>query len=91
VVTVAKLRPGTYRYSVRHYDGTGTIQTSGAEVNAVIEGIGIYKFTPPASQPGGTDIWRIVDIVVATNGEVTAVNPINDYVTGDDDSGLLYP
>lgn len=91
VVTIAKLRPGTYRYSVRHYDGTGTIQTSGAEVNAVIEGIGIYKFTPPASQPGGTDIWRIVDIVVATNGEVTAVNPINDYVTGDDDSGLLYP
>jgi len=91
VTSITNLRPGTYRYSVRHYDGTGTIQTSGAEVNAVIEGIGIYKFTPPASQPGGTDIWRIVDIVVGTNGEVTAVNPVNDYVTGDDDSGLLYP
>jgi len=91
VTSIGRLRAGTYRYSVRHYDGTGTIQTSGAVVNAVIEGVGIYRFTPPAGQPGGTDIWRIVDIVVATNGEVTAVNPINDYVTGDDDSGLLYP
>lgn len=91
VTSIAKLSQGTYRYSVRHYAGTGTIETSGAEVNVVIEGIGIYRFTPPVGQPEGTDIWRIIDIVVGSGGNVTAVNTINDYVTGGDHSDLLYP
>ena len=91
VISIASLSQGTYRYSVRHYAGTGTIETSGAEVNVVIQGVGIYKFTPPAGQPEGTDIWRVIDIVVDSASNVTAVNTINDYVTGDDYSDLLYP
>jgi len=99
VTSITNLRPGTYRYSVRHYDGTGTIQTSGAVVNAVIDGVGIYRFTPPAGQPedtkvggrtGPSGIWRVIDIVVDATGNVT-VNPINDYVLGPVNSGLLYP
>ena len=91
VTSISRLRQGTYRYSVRHYAGDGTIATSGAEINAIIEGVGIYRYTPPATQPEGTNIWRVVDIVVDSTGKVTAVNPINDYVTGDDTSNLLYP
>ena len=99
VTSITNLRPGTYRFSVRHYTGTGDIETSGAVVNVVIDGIGIYRFTPPAGQPqdtrvggqkGPSGIWRVIDIVVGTTGNVT-VDPINDYVLGPVDSALLYP
>lgn len=91
VVSIAGLRQGTYRYSVRHYAGTGDIETSGAEVNVIIQGVGIYKFTPPSGQSEGTDIWRVLDIVVGSSGIVTQVKTINDYVEGGDSSELLYP
>jgi len=91
VTSISRLRQGTYRYSVRHYYGTGTIETSGAEVNLVIPSVGIYRFTPPAGQPNGTLIWRIVDIIVDSTGHVAAINPVNDYVTGGDPSELLFP
>ena len=91
VISIFNFYPGTYRYSVRHYAGYGNIETSGVEVNVIIQGVGIYRFTPPAGQPDGTDIWRIIDIVVDSSGTITAVNTINDYVTGYDDSTLLYP
>lgn len=91
VVSISKLQPGTYRYSVRHYAGDGSISTSNAEVNIVIPGVGIYKYTPPGTQASGTDIWRVFDIVIDSSGKVTAVNTINDYVTGDDESSLLFP
>jgi hypothetical protein len=91
VISISKLQPGTYRYSVRHYTGDGAISTSGAEVNVVIPNIGIYKFTAPTTQPSGTDIWRVFEIVIDSTGKVTAVNTINDYVTGGDESTLLFP
>lgn len=92
VTSISRLRQGTYRYSVRDYTETvGAIETSGAEVNLVISGVGIYRFTPPAGQPSGTDIWRIVDIIVDSTGHVAAINPINDYVTGGNQSELLFP
>lgn len=91
VTSISRLRQGTYRYSVRHYTGTGTIETSGAEVNLMIPSVGIYRFTPPAGQPNGTLIWRIVDIIMDSTGHVVAINPINDYVTGGDQSELLFP
>ena len=91
VTSITKLRQGTYRYSVRHYAGDGTIATSGAEINAIIEGVGIYRYTPPATQLADTNIWRVFDIVVDSTGNVTAVNSINDYVTGGDDAPELYP
>jgi len=91
VTSISNLRQGTYRFSVRHYAGDGTIETSGAKVDLVISGIGIYSYTPPAAQLEDTNIWRVFDIVVDSAGNVTAVNPINDYVTGYDTSELLYP
>ncbi len=91
VVSISKLQPGTYMYSVRHFAGEGKLSTSGAEVNIMVPGIGIYKYTPPATQASGTDIWRVFDIVIGSSGTVTAVNTINDYVTGNDESPLLYP
>lgn len=91
VTSISRLRQGTYRFSVRHFAGDGTIATSGAKIDLVIRGIGIYSYAPPAVQPEDTNIWRVFDIVVSSAGDVTAVNPINDYVTGGDTSELLYP
>ncbi|MEM2098136.1 MAG: hypothetical protein QXU99_00105 [Candidatus Bathyarchaeia archaeon] len=91
VISISRLRPGTYQYSVRHYAGTGTIATSGAEINLVIADKGIYRFTPPSNQPAGTDIWIVFRIVVNSAGEVTAVNTINSYATGNNESPSLYP
>jgi protocatechuate 3,4-dioxygenase beta subunit len=95
VVSISRLSQGTYRYSVRHYAGDGTISTSGAEVNVVIPDTGIYRFTPPAGQPTNTTIWRVFDIVVDANGRLT-LNTINDYKLGalgsaGDESADLYP
>lgn len=91
VISISRLRPGTYRYSVRHYYGDGNISTSGAVVNAAIENVGLYRFTPPGSQPAEADIWQVFDLVVNSNGKVTAVNQISDYKQGGDDSRFLYP
>jgi hypothetical protein len=91
VTSIAGMTQGTYRFSVRHYAGTGTIATSGAEVNVILQDVGIYRFTPPSGQPTDTDIWRIMDIVVGSSGTITQVNTINDYVSGYDNSELLYP
>jgi hypothetical protein len=90
-ISITNLFPGKYRYSVRHYVGAGTIDTSGAAVDVVIGGVGIFRVTPPPGQPDGTDIWRVIDMIVDVNGNLIAVNPINDYVTGDDMSPLLFP
>jgi len=90
VVSISRVQPGTYRYSVRHYSGEGNIEQSGARVELVIPSIGIYRYTPPANQPLGTDVWRVVDLVVDSDGVLTVI-PINDYVTGGDDSNLLNP
>ena len=91
IISIGRFATGTYRQSVRHYGGEGSIATSGAEVTVVIQGVGIYRFTPPAGQLEGTDVWRIFDLVVSSSGTVSAVNPINDYVTGGDHSELMYP
>jgi hypothetical protein len=91
VITILNFYPGTYRYCVRHYSGTGDIETSGVEVNVIIQGVGIYRFTPPSGQTDGTDIWRVFDIEVNSAGVITAVNTINDYVTGYDESELMFP
>jgi len=95
VISISKLRQGTYRYSVRHFSGNGTIAASGAEVNVVVPDQGIYRFTPPGGQPTNSTIWRVFDMVVDVNGHLT-LNTINDYRLGEqgsdgDDSPDLYP
>lgn len=78
VMSISRLSQGTYRYSVRHYAGDGTIETSGAVVNVIIPDTGIYRLTPPTGQPTNTTIWRVFEIVVDANGRLT-LNTINDY------------
>jgi len=90
VVSISRVQPGTYRYSVRHYTGEGNIEGSGARVELVIPTVGIYRYTPPAGQPDDTDIWRVFDLVIGSDGVLTVV-PINDYVTGGDNSELMSP
>jgi hypothetical protein len=95
VVSISNLRQGTYRYSIRHFTGDGTIATSGAEVNVVIPDTGIYRFTPPTGQPTNATIWRVFDIVADANGRLT-LNTVNDYKlapfgSGGDESADLYP
>jgi len=90
VVSISRLRAGTYRYSVRHFAGSGTIETSGARIELIIPAQGIRRFTPPAGQPSGTDIWRVFDLIFDPISGIT-VQPINDYATGDDDAPELYP
>ncbi len=91
VTSISRLRQGTYRYSVRHFSGIGNIASSGAQINMIIPGLGVYRFTPPSNQMNGTDIWRVFGIVIDSTGKVTAVNTLNDYMTGSDNSEFLYP
>lgn len=91
IVSISTLRAGTYRYAVRHFAGQENISTSGAEVSLLLPGLGIYRFTPSAGQAAGTDIWRVFDLVIDSSGRVTSFTTLNDYVTGEDNSNLLYP
>jgi hypothetical protein len=60
--------PGVYRYAVHHFDGTGSIATSGARVEVYISNQLVGTFTPP---PGGGDWWTVFEL---SNGVVRAVN-----------------
>jgi hypothetical protein len=53
VITISKFTAGTYRYSVHHYSGSGTIYSSPARVELTLNG-STTIYTPPA--PGGTAI-----------------------------------
>lgn len=79
---------GTYRYSVDHYSGIGSIENSGAVVN-LIAGGKIRRFTPPPGQPTGTRLWRVFDITIDSAGNVTDVGTINDYVAKEE--AAFYP
>jgi hypothetical protein len=81
VTTVYDLHDGVYRYCVHHFSGSETISSSGASVNLVIDGVGIYNLTPPSGATASKDVWRLWDITVQ-NGAVTNVSTINDYLHG---------
>ncbi len=76
IITVFVLHDGVYRFSVHHYNGTGTISTSGANVDMVISGKGIYHKTPPGGATAVDDAWALWDITVA-NDEVTSVKDLD--------------
>jgi hypothetical protein len=80
VVTVSKFVPGTYRYSVHHYDGSGTIFTSPARVELTL-GNSTTIYTPPnpgTVQIGVDTVWQVFELVVSSTGAVT-VNPLGTY------------
>ena len=72
---VSTLRPGIYRYSVHHYNGTGNIGNSGANVRLELAGGQFYNFTPPAgSYVGSSDVWTVFELTVNTDGTVSLAN-----------------
>jgi hypothetical protein len=83
VVTISRFTAGTYRYSIHHYSGSGTIYTSPARVELTLNG-STTIYTPP--DPGATvlgvdSVWQVFELVVDGSGNVT-VHPLNVYLTG---------
>ncbi|RME21933.1 MAG: hypothetical protein D6806_13800 [Deltaproteobacteria bacterium] len=84
IITAYRLRDGIWRFAVHHFGGMGTICTSGARVNLVVENMGIYDLTPPSGGcQGENDVWLLWDVTVSS-GAVTSVkrlgNVLNDVV-----------
>jgi len=80
VITVSKFNTGTYRYSVHHYAGPGTIFSSPTRVELTLKGA-TQIFTPPdpGVVPIGVDtVWTVFEIAVTSDGQFT-VTPINAY------------
>ncbi|NBC22350.1 MAG: hypothetical protein GVY21_02625 [Gammaproteobacteria bacterium] len=77
--------PGTYRYAVHLFSGSGTIQNSPARVELNLRG-DVQVFTPP--QGDATVCWAVLDLEVDSAGNVTVV-PLGsweseDYCVGGD-------
>ncbi len=82
VITISRLFTGTYRYSVHHYSGTGTIYTSPARVELTLNG-STTVYTPPnpgSTVLGGNSVWQVFEITVSSSGTAT-VTPLNTYTT----------
>jgi len=62
--------PGTYRYAVHLFSGSGTIQNSPARVELNLRG-DVQVFTPP--QGDATVCWAVLDLEVDSAGNVTVV------------------
>ncbi len=79
------LRPGIYRYTVHHYTGSGTIDTSGASVTLNLGGSQTREFVPPSDTTGlaGTsnDTWTVFELMVSSTGSITVL-PVNTYGSG---------
>jgi hypothetical protein len=74
-VTIARLFPGTYLYSVYNYTGSPDITTSGAKVT-VFDATGFLgQYSIPTTGAGRR--WHVFQIDGAT-GNLTLVNTIND-------------
>ena len=71
VTTVSRFPyPGTYRYMVKRYAGSGTISDSPARVELSIDGE-TQVFSPANAQGSEGDWWHVVNFVVDTDGSVT--------------------
>lgn len=82
--SASTLRPGVYRYSVRHYAGSGDIGTSNANVRLEFAGGQSYTFSPPAGAYFGSgDVWTVFEVTVGANGaaSVAPVNTISNSLT----------
>ena len=83
VTTIAKFATGTYRYSVHHYAGTGTIAASPARVELTLNGA-TTVYTPPAPGSVSLDVdsvWQVFEISVSSGGSAT-LTTLGHYLTG---------
>lgn len=89
VTTITRFSPGVYRYSVHHFSGSGTIFSSPARVELVLNGA-THIFTPPdpGTTPIGDDtVWQVFEISVSSTGAST-VTPLNTYLLNVSDSAV---
>ena len=84
VITINRMIPGTYSYSVHHYSGSGTILSSAARVELTVNG-SMTVFVPPQPPAGNTlpsgTRWNVFNLVVDAAGNVV-VTPVNTYADG---------
>jgi hypothetical protein len=74
------LRPGVYRYSVHHYEGTSTMKD--AVVKLYVGNNAPRTFTPDAAMVTGTsDLWTVFELSVDAAGRVSIL-PVNAYKAG---------
>ncbi len=84
-ITIRKVdgafEPGTYRYSVHHYDGSSNIPESGASVKVYQGDTVMGTYNPPSAgdaNPGDNWAWRVFDIDIDEDGNV-AFNTTGEY------------
>jgi len=76
-ITIKRLFPGTYYYSVYHYAGSGTITTSGANVKVLgSEAEVLYSLNVPTGSAGSNWWWNVLSINGST-GAITIINEIS--------------
>ncbi|MEO0072230.1 MAG: PKD domain-containing protein [candidate division WOR-3 bacterium] len=76
-ITISQLMPGTYKYAVHHFSGTGTIATSGAVVKVYTNGVLSHTFTAPQTACPSYAYWHVFNI----DGATGTVIPVNVYLT----------
>lgn len=81
ITTITRFYPGTYRYSVHHFEGSGDIHTSPARVELRLNGRTTI-FTPPS--PGSTAIglntvWQVFELEVSSSGDIT-IHRLDNYL-----------
>jgi hypothetical protein len=91
VITISRFTAGTYRYSVHHYSGAGTIFTSPARVELTLNG-STTVYTPPTPTVviGGDTVWQVFELVIDASGNAT-VNTLNTYVLNVSASAVTAP
>ena len=90
IITVTKLLPGVYRYSVHNYSGQATfkMENSGAEVNLIVAPGGIIRrYNIPTTNPGG-NTWTVFELNVDAAGNVS-VTDINRFSNTDPSGGAV--
>lgn len=83
VVTIPDFTvPGTYRYGVYKYSGTGDIQRRETKVEVILDG-NRTVFTPPE---GDAELWWHVFEIEVSDNLSFSLTPINQWSTTDPDS-----
>jgi uncharacterized protein YfaP (DUF2135 family) len=74
-ITIHKLVEGTYVYAVKHFDGSGTLASSGAKVDLFSPTTLMRSFTNPPCTTGKGSWWVVFKLHVRPSGvEIESVN-----------------
>jgi hypothetical protein len=89
-ITVTKLIPGVYRFSVHNYSGQGTfpMENSGATINLIAPGGIIRRYTIPTNNSTNGNTWVVFELTADAQGNVTIAD-INNFVTTDPSGGAV--